>query len=170
VTDTLAAGLVTANGGAMRIVFDNGGFSDLEVGTVDRDGAELVFRSSAGVVAARHPFTAVARLDARATDPEQGPSVTGVTTTVTDDVSSPTTVRAAPTGNPQVDAARLDRPAAYAPWTPQEDAGLEAMRAAGMSVPDVAVVLRRQDGAIRSRLRHLQEASEASTTGTVRFE
>lgn len=53
----------------MRIVLDTGGFSDVEVGTVDRDDTELVFRSPAGAVVARHPVTAVACLDVRATGP-----------------------------------------------------------------------------------------------------
>lgn len=164
----------------MRIVLDTGGFSDVEVGTVDRDDTELVFRSPAGAVVARHPVTAVACLDVRATGsrptPAPAPAPFVPTTSGTDDAPSPLVVRAAPTGNPQVDAARLDRPAAYAPWTPQEDTGLQAMTAAGMSVADVAIVLRRQDGGVRSRLKHLREAADEDATGTtsptstVRFE
>ncbi|WP_396289527.1 hypothetical protein [Curtobacterium sp. KT1] len=150
----------------MRIVLDTGGFSDVEVGTVDRDDTELVFRSPAGAVVARHPVTAVACLDVRATGPQSTPAPAVATTSGADDPSSPLAVRAAPTGNPQVDAARLDRPAAYAPWTQQEDTGLEAMTAAGMSVADVAIVLRRQDGGVRSRLRHLREAADEAATGT----
>jgi hypothetical protein len=148
----------------MRIVLDTGGFSDVEVGTVDRDDTELVFRSPAGAVVARHPVTAVACLDVQATGPQSTPAV--ATTSGADEPSSPLVVRAAPTGNPQVDAARLDRPAAYAPWTSQEDTGLEAMTAAGMSVADVAIVLRRQDGGVRSRLRHLRESADEAATGT----
>ncbi|WIE64634.1 hypothetical protein DEI99_015590 [Curtobacterium sp. MCLR17_036] len=162
----------------MRIVLDTGGFSDVEVGTVDRDDTEWVFRSPAGAVVARHPVTAVACLDVRATGPRSAstPAPVVATTSGTDDAPSPLVVRAAPTGNPQVDAARLDRPAAYAPWTPPEDAGLQAMTAAGMSVADVAIVLRRQDGGVRSRLKHLREAADEDATGTtsptstVRFE
>lgn len=162
----------------MRIVLDTGGFSDVEVGTVDRDDTEWVFRSPAGAVVARHPVTAVACLDVRATGPRptSTPAPVVATTSGTDDAPSPLVVRAAPTGNPQVDAARLDRPAAYAPWTPPEDAGLQAMTAAGMSVADVAIVLRRQDGGVRSRLKHLREAADEDATGTtsptstVRFE
>ncbi|MBT1664235.1 hypothetical protein [Curtobacterium flaccumfaciens] len=154
----------------MRIVLDTGGFSDVEVGTVDRDDTELVFRSPAGAVVARHPVTAVACLDVRATGPRSAPAPAPVpavaTTSGADDPSSPLVVRAAPTGNPQVDVARLDRPAAYAPWTQQEDTGLEAMTAAGMSVADVAIVLRRQDGGVRSRLRHLRGAADETATGT----
>lgn len=162
----------------MRIVLDTGGFSDVEVGTVDRDDTEWVFRSPAGAVVARHPVTAVACLDVRATGPQPTPAPATVvpTTSGADEAPSPLVVRAAPTGNPQVDAARLDRPAAYAPWTPQEDSGLQAMTAAGMSVTDVAIVLRRQDGGVRSRLKHLREAADEDATGTtsptsaVRFE
>ncbi|PYY56326.1 hypothetical protein DEJ17_11515 [Curtobacterium sp. MCSS17_011] len=162
----------------MRIVLDAGGFSDVEVGTVDRDDTDLVFRSPAGAVVARHPVTAIACLDVLATGLQSTPAPVVPARSGTDGALSPLVVRAAPTGNPQVDAARFDRPAAYAPWTPQEDTGLEAMTAAGMSVADVAIVLRRQDGAVRSRLRHLREAADGAETGrgatsptsTVRFD
>ncbi|MGN6409390.1 MAG: hypothetical protein ACTHMH_13645 [Curtobacterium sp.] len=151
----------------MRIVFDNGGFSDVDAGAIDRDDDEVVFRSSAGSVVARHPFSAIASLDVSAVGVGRPPAPA---TPGPDAEPAPLVVRAAPTGNPQVDAARTERPAAYAPWTPQEDAGLEAMTAAGMSVPDVAVVLRRQDGAVRSRLRHLREAAVEPSSDVVRFE
>jgi hypothetical protein len=152
----------------MRIVFDNGGFSEIDAGAIDRDDDEVVFRSSAGSVVARHPFSAIASLDVSAVGDERPPAP--AVTAGSDAEPAPLVVRAAPTGNPQVDAARTERPAAYAPWTPQEDAGLEAMTAAGMSVSDVAVVLRRQDGAVRSRLRRLREAAEETSSDVVRFE
>jgi hypothetical protein len=53
-----------------------------------------------------------------------------------------------------VDAIRAEYPAAYARWTPEEDERLLEERDRGRTVDELADLLGRQPGGIRSRLRH----------------
>jgi hypothetical protein len=54
--------------------------------------------------------------------------------------------------------ARLEHPNAYMPWTPEEERILLSSYAKGMTIPELAKLLGRNRGAIRSRLKKLNEA------------
>ena len=51
--------------------------------------------------------------------------------------------------------AKRVHPRAYERWTPEEEADLRALHAAGRSVAEIAGELQRQPSAIRSRMGHL---------------
>jgi len=55
----------------------------------------------------------------------------------------------------QISVVRKEHPRAYEKWTEEEDARLRSMFGAGKDAAEMAAVLQRQRGAIRSRLRKL---------------
>ena len=58
-------------------------------------------------------------------------------------------------------------PKAYTPWTPELDEKLKADFASGSSIPILATVFQRTEGAIKSRLLKLGVIQEPSTSSSV---
>ena len=56
------------------------------------------------------------------------------------------------------------RPRSYAAWSDEEDAVLLFLYKIGASISELGHILQRERGAIRSRLKHIQEASQSNVS------